>query len=322
MTSDRDDPTRGRREGGISLAALRCFVAVADSGSLSRAADQLGISQPTVSITLTALERAAATLLLHRRPRLALTDAGRDMLVRARLVLSRMQELQESISAFRGLSRGSLAVGLSTPFFAMPMIAAFLRAHPAISLRTRLGNTSGLLEALAACEIEVAVMTLVDPVEGMACTWLADQHLVACVPRGTAAGPITLAQLAAGPLVLRERGSMTRLMLERALAAHGLVPKVRLEVGSREAAREAVAAGIGTGVVLDGELGDDNRLAPVPIAAPPIGGGVYAVALPESLALPTVAAFVDAGRTAHRGGSGCGRASRAGKSSSPHSARP
>jgi LysR family transcriptional regulator, low CO2-responsive transcriptional regulator len=302
MTSDGEDPARGRREGGISLAALRCFVAVAEGGSLSRAAVTLGISQPTVSVTLTGLERSAGTLLLHRRPRLALTAAGRDMLVRARLVLSRMQELEGSISTFRALSRGSLSVGLSTPFFAMPMIATFLRTHPAISIRTRLGNTFGLLEALAACEIEVAVMTLIDPVEGMACTRLADQRLVACMPRGTTPRHVSLAQLAAGPLVLREPGSITRLMLERALAAQGLAPQVRLEVGSREAAREAIAAGIGAGVVLDGELGDDRRLVAIPIQGPPIGGGVFAVALPESLDLPAVAAFIDAGGSTREAG--------------------
>ena len=290
------EPAGERREGRISLAALRCFVAVAEGGSLSRAAEQLGISQPTVSVTLAGLERAAGTRLLHRRPRLLLTDAGRDMLVRARLVLSRMQELEGSVSAFRGLSRGSLSVGFSTPAFAMPMIAAFLRGHPAIALRTRLGNTSGLLEALAACEIEVAVMTLVDPAEGMACTKLAEQRLVACMKLGGAPRRISLEQLAATPLVLRERGSMTRLMLERAFAARGLVPQVRLEVGSREAAREAIAAGIGTGVVLDGEFGGDARLVAVPIDAPPIRGAVYAVALPESLDLPAVSAFIGAGR--------------------------
>lgn len=304
MTSEREDAARGRREGGISLAALRCFVAVAEGGSLSRAAEHLGISQPTVSVTLAGLERAAGTLLVHRRPRLVLTDAGRDMLVRARLVLSRMQELEGSISAFRALSRGSLAVGFSTPFFAMPMIAAFLREHPEISLRTRLGNTAGLLEALTACQIEVAVMTLVDPVEGMACTKLADQRLVACMPRGAAPSRISLERLAAGPLVLREPGSMTRLMLERALAERGLVPQVRLEVGSREAAREAIAAGIGLGVVLDGETGEDDRIVVVPIAAPPIGGAVYAVALHESLDLPAVAAFIAAGRSGRRNGAG------------------
>jgi len=289
------DAAGERREGRISLAALRCFVAVVDGGGLSRAADLLGLSQPTVSVTLAGLERACGTLLLHRRPRLVLTDAGRDMLVRARLVLSRMQELEGSVSAFRALSRGGLSVGFSTPFFAMPMIAAFLRDHPAIALRTRLGNTAGLLDALAACEIEVAVMTLIDPAEGMACRKLADQRLVACMRRQDAPARLSLAALAAGPLVLRERGSMTRLMLEGALAAQGLPPQVRLEVGSREAAREAVAAGIGIGVVLDGELGGDARLAAVPIDAPPILGGVYAVALPESLDLPAVSAFVALG---------------------------
>ncbi|NKC31085.1 LysR family transcriptional regulator [Roseomonas sp. BU-1] len=291
-----------RREGRISLAALRCFVAVVEGGGLSRAAEHLGLSQPTVSVTLAGLERACGMLLLHRRPRLLLTDAGRDMLVRARLVLGRMQELESSLSAFRGLRRGSLTIGFSTPFFAMPMIAAFLREHPGIALRTRLGNTAGLLEAVAGCEIEVAVMTLVDPVEGMACTKLADQRLVACMPRCAAPRSISLERVAAGPLVLREPGSMTRLMLERALASRQLAPQVRLEVGSREAAREAIAAGIGIGVVLDGELGEDTRLVAVPIEAPAISGGVYAVALPESLELPALAAFIEAGKGTGPGG--------------------
>lgn len=293
-----------RREGRISLAALRCFVAVAEGGSLSRAAEQLGISQPTVSVTLAGLERTAGTLLVHRRPRLVLTNAGRDMLVRARLVLSRMQELEGSISNFRDLSRGSLAIGFSTPVFAMPMISSFLRDHPAIAIRTRLGNTAGLLEAVASCEIEIAVLTLIDPVEGLACTKLADQTLVACVPAAGAPRRLSLARLAAGPLVLREPGSMTRLMLERALAAHGAAPQIRLEVGSREAVREAIAAGIGIGVVLDGEAGADARLVAVRIDAPPIRGGVYAVALHESLDLPAVRAFIEAGKRNVRGGVG------------------
>jgi DNA-binding transcriptional LysR family regulator len=92
MTSGAEETNKGRKEGGISLAALRCFVAVVETGSLSRAAALLGVSQPTASITLAALERNCDTLLLHRRPRLALTEAGCDMLIRARLVLSRMHE--------------------------------------------------------------------------------------------------------------------------------------------------------------------------------------------------------------------------------------
>lgn len=152
---------------------------------------------------------------------------------------------------------GSLSVGFSTPAFAMPMIVAFTREYPGISIRCRLGNTPGLLEALASCQIEVAVITLIDPPEGMACRKIAQQ----------------------------------RVMRERAFALHGLSPNIRLEVASRDAGKEAIAAGIGFGVVLDGEMGNDSRLAAVQIKAPPICGNVYAVALPESLELPALRAF-------------------------------
>ncbi len=285
----------GRRDGGISLAALRCFAAVVEGGSLSRAGEILGLSQPTISVTLAGLERACGTLLLHRRPRLALTEAGQELLARARLVLGRMEELEESVRQSRSLRRGSITIGFSTPSHAMPRIAAFMAAYPALRVRTRLGNTEGLLEALTTCEVEVAVMTLTAPVETLACTLLATQRLVACVPASAPRTGISLVDLAAGPLVLRERGSMTRTMMEAAFAQANLVPRIALEVGSREAAREAVAAGIGTSVVLDGETGEDRRLLPVPILGAPILGGVYAVALPESLDLPAVRAFLELG---------------------------
>jgi len=287
-----NEARRGRREGAISLNALRCFAAVVEGGSISRAAEILGLSQPTISVTLTGLERACGTLLLHRRPRLALTDAGQDLLARARLVLGRMDELEETMRQSRDLRRGSIAIGLSTPAHAMPCIAALMAAHPELRVRTRLGNTNGLLEALAACEIEVAIMTLTRPVEGMSCTLLVMQRLIACVPASAPHAGISLEQLAEGPLVLREPGSMTRAMMEAAFAAHHLSGRIALEVGSREAAREAVAAGIGISVVLDGEAWQDQRLRAVPILGEPIAGGVYAVALPESLDLPAVRAFV------------------------------
>jgi DNA-binding transcriptional LysR family regulator len=287
-----NDPRRGRREGAISLNALRCFAAVVEGGSISRAAEILGLSQPTISVTLTGLERACGSLLLHRRPRLALTDAGQELLARARLVLGRMDELEETMRQSRDLRRGSIAIGLSTPAHAMPCIAALMAAYPELRVRTRLGNTNGLLEALAACEIEVAIMTLTMPVEEMSCTLLVRQRLIACVPASAPRVGISLEQLAEGPLVLREPGSMTRAMMEAAFAAHNLSGRIALEVGSREAAREAVAAGIGISVVLDGEVWQDQRLLAVPILSEPIAGGVYAVALPESLELPAVRAFI------------------------------
>jgi hypothetical protein len=80
--------------------------------------------------------------------------------------------------------------------------------HQRIAARLLLG----LLDAIAACEIEVAVVTLVDPVDGLACAKVAEQRLVACMRAGDAPQHLSLERLAAGPLVLREHGSMTRLM--------------------------------------------------------------------------------------------------------------
>lgn len=180
----------------------------------------------------------------------------------------------------------------------MPRIARFMAAYPGLRVRTRLGNTDGLLAALSTCEVEVAVMTLTAPVDDMACTLLAQQRLVACVPASESLVSIGLEELAARPLVLREPGSMTRAMMEAAFAAWNLNARIVLEVGSREAAREAVAAGIGSSVMFDGETGDDQRLRAVPILGAPILGGVYAVALRESLDLPAVRAFLALGSCA------------------------
>jgi DNA-binding transcriptional LysR family regulator len=105
-------------------------------------------------------------------------------------------------------------------------------------------------------------------------------------------GAVHLAELAQRPLVMREEGSMTRRLIEAAFAAREAAPRVCLEVGSREAAKEAVAAGIGVGILLEGELRGDARLAELALTGTSIVGGVYAVALKEAVDIPVVGAFL------------------------------
>lgn len=285
-----------RREAGISLGALRTFVTIVDAGSFSKAAAELGVSQPSVSIQLNSLERACKVLLLHRRPRLELTDAGRDLLVRARLIISRLEEFEGSVSELRTLKRGRLSIGLSGPHVVMPLVASFIERYPSIVMSTRIGNTSMLLADVAQCRIDVAIVAMDAPAAALSCTRIADLRLALCVRRDDPLArrrTVRPEQLAGLPFILREEGSITRQIAAGVFAAARVKPEIRLEVTGREAMKEAIVAGLGVGVLFAHEVDGDSRLSSVEFADSPSRAGIYAVALKESLDIPAVGAFID-----------------------------
>ena len=279
----------------MTLSGLRTFVAVVQARGLSGAARVLGVTQPSVSVQLAALERACGVLLCHRKPEFALTDAGADVFVRARLILSRVDEFESALDHLQQAA-GRVSVGLSTPHVAMPLLAGFRAAHPAISLQVSMGNTTTLLEEVARCRVDVAVMTLREPPPNLLCVKVASPRLAVCL---RADHPLarrrTLrpADLAALEIIAREPGSQTRALFDETLARAGVKPRVVMEVGNREALREAVAAGLGVGMLFDNENGEDRRFALVPLQGVPHAPGVYAVALNESLGIPGVQALVE-----------------------------
>lgn len=289
------EPSSLRLDRGVTLSGLRTFVAVVQARGLSGAARVLGVTQPSVSVQLAALERACGVLLCHRKPEFALTDAGADVFVRARLILSRVDEFESALDHLQQAA-GRVSVGLSTPHVAMPLLAGFRAAHPAISLQVSMGNTTTLLEEVARCRVDVAVMTLREPPPNLLCVKVASPRLAVCL---RADHPLarrrTLrpADLAALEIIAREPGSQTRALFDETLARAGVKPRVVMEVGNREALREAVAAGLGVGMLFDNENGEDRRFALVPLQGVPHAPGVYAVALSESLGIPGVQALVE-----------------------------
>lgn len=289
------EPSSLRLDRGVTLSGLRTFVAVVQARGLSGAARVLGVTQPSVSVQLAALERACGVLLCHRKPEFALTDAGADVFVRARLILSRVDEFESALDHLQQAA-GRVSVGLSTPHVAMPLLAGFRAAHPAISLQVSMGNTTTLLEEVARCRVDVAVMTLREPPPNLLCVKVASPRLAVCL---RADHPLarrrTLrpADLAALEIIAREPGSQTRALFDETLALAGVKPRVVMEVGNREALREAVAAGLGVGMLFDNENGEDRRFALVPLQGVPHAPGVYAVALNESLGIPGVQALVE-----------------------------
>lgn len=296
MTDSGSTRGPGPRGGDVTLSGLRAFVTVAEAESFSGAAALLGVSQPTVSVQLAALEQACGVLLLHRKPRLALTDAGQDLFARARLVVSRANEFVASARGLRDMQHGQISVGLSTPNVAIPIIASFLQAYPDVRMTTSVGNTSELLEQIARCRIDIGIMSLMEPLPQLACALVCTPRLLICVRRGDLlAGRRALrpADISDRPFVMREEGSMTRSVLEAAFAAAAARLKVKFVLGSREALKEAIAAGMGIGAIFENELGLDPRLVGVPLLMQPMPHGVYAVTLKESLDIPAVRAFID-----------------------------
>lgn len=288
-------PASARRETGITLAALRTFVTVVEAESFSRAAGLLGISQPGVSSQLQSLEQACGVLLLRRRPRLSLTDEGRDLFVRARLIIGRLEEFEDSVGGLRGLNHGRLSVGLSGPHIAMPLVGSFNEAHPAVALTTRVGNTSALLADIGLCRIDVAIVALDAPAKGLECTKVADLRLALCVRRDDPLARrrrLKPGMLAGREVIAREEGSVTRQMAGRMMGMTRLKEQVRMEVTGREALKEAVVAGLGVGFLFAHEVEGDSRLTAVEFEGAP-SAAIYAVALRESLEIPVVRAFMD-----------------------------
>jgi len=251
---------------------LRAFHAVAESGSVTEAARRLGLTQPAVTVQVRSLERDRGVRLFDRGPDgLAPTEAGEAL----HRITSRLFRLyQDAADALQGaaeLSFGTLRIGADGPFAAIPILARFAGRYPGVRIEARMGNAPETLAALEDSRVDVAVLTLDAAARpALHIAPLRDQGLRILMPQGhawAARSGIAAAELDGVTMIGREEGSATREALDRACAAAGSRPVIRLSLGSREAVREAVAAGLGLAAVLDGETGNDPRLTDRPLDA-------------------------------------------------------
>ena len=282
----------------MNFTQLRAFHAVATEGGFTRGAVRLGLSQPAVTVQVRALEQAYGVELFRRRgQRSELTEFGREVLRHSRQLFARLDDLEQLLAAAGSLRTGRLELGADGPFAAMDLLAGFVGRYPGVRVAMRLGNATRVLAELREGRTDVAVLNLIEHDRDLFSRPLLRDGLVAFV---AARYPwadrreVALEELGSAPLILREPGSATRALLVDALAAAGLVPRVALELGSREAVREAVLAGLGVSVVFARELVPDPRLRSLAI-----GGGadlsatVSLVCLAERRELRVVSAFFD-----------------------------
>ncbi|AZD49420.1 LysR substrate-binding domain-containing protein [Pseudomonas chlororaphis] len=254
----------------MNLFQLRAFDAVAREGSFTRAAARLFISQPAVTGHIKALEEHYQITLLRRTARrVELTEEGTKLAAITRALFGLAEEAQAMLEANRQLLTGRLEVAADGPHLVMPMLASLRERYPGITVNLRLGNAQETLAALLSEHADVAVLTEVEARKGLHLQSLGESRICALVPQGHPwlAEPegVRLERLDQVIMVLREPSSITRRTFDAACVQAGISPKVLLELDSREAVTEAVAAQLGVGVVSSLELSPDPRVRALPI---------------------------------------------------------
>jgi DNA-binding transcriptional LysR family regulator len=240
----------------LNLHLLRVFTAVAELGSFSRAAEALYISQPGVSKAVAELERQIGIPLIDRPARtVRLTEAGVMLYSHAQQLFATERAAERALAQLQRLETGSLAIGASSTigiYLLLPLIGAFHRRYPRLRLFLDIDNTRQIVERLRSSPLDVAFVE--GPVEApdlVVEPWREDMLVVIAPPEHPLVRiePVTLEQLLVEPFVLREPGSGTREVIEAELRARGVHLRVEMALGSTEAIKQAVSAGLGLAIV-------------------------------------------------------------------------
>ena len=250
---------------------LRAFHQVALSGSFSRAAEALHVTQPAISDQIRKLEEEYDTLLFNRAKRqVTLTWAGAALLEVTRRLFDAEDQALMLLTENRALQGGTLRIVADSAVHVLRVLAAFRARYPGVRVSIRAGNSAQVRASLHAYEADLGVIGEIPDGETFEHLRLNATPITAFVAADhplAGAAVLPWASLPFLTLVLRERGSKTRTKLEAAAADHGLTLTAAIEAEGREAVRELVASGAGVGFVSGAEFVPDARLVAVPLPA-------------------------------------------------------
>jgi len=263
----------------ITIRQLRIFEAVARHSSVSRAAAELHLTQPAVSMQVKQLEDQIGLPLIDQiGKKLCLTEAGVELCRHAERITAQVVELNASMDQLRGLERGVLRLAaVSTANYFLPkFIATFSARHPGVRISLQVINRDAVLTAMADNQADLAITGQPPEHVDITAHHFMDNPLVVIAAPGhplAQSGPIALQRLEEEILLLREPGSGTRAMIERHFATNNLTYRPGCELSSNEALKQAVQAGLGIGIVpmqtLELEL-ETRRLVLLPVQGFPI----------------------------------------------------
>lgn len=269
----------------MTPSQLRAFLAVARHRGFSAAARALGVSQPTLTTQVQSLEREHNVELFFRRGRrVDLSETAQRLLPIAQNIAELELDALNLLVNSGALHVGHLRIGAVGPFHVIEMVDAYRARYPQVELSIKLGNSAQSLADLENYVTDVAVLaSFTDDARFHALPY-ADHAVVLFVHRSHPfyqRDAVSLAELDQQPMLMREQGSTTRLALENAMQQAGVSPRIVMEIGSREALREAVARGLGLGTVSEAEFIPDERFRMVRIKGDPVSTHTYVYCLAE-----------------------------------------
>jgi LysR family transcriptional regulator, low CO2-responsive transcriptional regulator len=239
----------------VTFRQLRVFEAVARNLSYSRAAEELFLTQPAVSMQIKQLEESAGLPMFEQLgKKIFLTEAGREMFHYARVIANQLAEAEAVLTELKGLRRGKLNISVvsTANYFAPQLLAVFCRRFDNVTLSLNVVNRETLLAQLKDNEMDMAIMGQPPEGQDIDATPFMENPLVVIAspdhPLANARG-IAPALLAGETFIVREPGSGTRGAMERFFQQHGMTLNTGMEMSTTEAIKQAVQAGMGLAVV-------------------------------------------------------------------------
>jgi DNA-binding transcriptional LysR family regulator len=251
----------------MELRQLRYLVALAEERNFTRAAEHEHIAQPALSQQIRRLEQEAGVALVERTTRrVALTEAGELLAVRARRILAELEAATADLQALTGLQTGHVLIGAihtMGPLDLSLALGTFHERHPGVELTVREESSEELAELLRVDELDLAFLSVTERIEshGIGFHLLVTEELVAIVPRNHRLGGrrrVRMAELAGERFIAFREGARLRELLISASRTAGFEPEIALESNESQLIQRLVARGLGVALVPRSDSGADN----------------------------------------------------------------
>jgi DNA-binding transcriptional LysR family regulator len=263
----------------LTLRQLKVFEAVARHLNYTRAAEELHLTQPAVSMQVKQLEESLGVAFFEQLgKRIHLTDAGQELLGYARTITQQLDELEGVLNRMKGLGGGRLRISVATTanYFIPTLLGSFSRRYPDVTISLDVTNRETLLRQLTENTVDLVVMGQPPAEADVEAQVFMDNPLVVVAPPDHPLAKqkkIPLARLQEETFLVRESGSGTRIAMERFFSERGMRLKTGMEVGSNEAIKQSVQAGLGLGLLSRATIEQElalERLAVLDVADFPI----------------------------------------------------